>query len=1241
MPPSPSLIRALWGAFGWKWLWAGILSAVAIVAQIGGPLLLNKLLLYFGIESFRLAKFPNMPSTYDSFYGYGLAIGLFALAFVSTMFNSVFFFISMKIGMRLRSALMVMVYDKSLRLSAKARSEEFNPGKITNIVATDCARLDMVTPYVHIAWTAPIQIFVVLGLLINYLGVSVLAGFGLMIAFMPIQGKVMQSLTVYRKEAQLITDKRVKLMNEILQGSRIVKLMSWESAVTDAIMELRSQELGYVKKLAMWRAGINGVAQAIPALAATLVFAVYSATGNQLTPALVFPAFALFQQLRLPLMFLPMVIAFTVDALVAIQRIKGLLLAQELETQPEIVSDDAPNAIEIKNADFEWNDGQTQLHDVNLAIPKGKLVAIVGAVGSGKSSLLSGLVGEMKRTRGDVYLSGTFGYAPQQPWLMNATLKQNVLFSQPFDQARYRRAIELGALERDLDQLPAGDATEIGEKGINLSGGQKARINLSRAIYYDADTILLDDPIAAVDAHVGKKLFNTIVNDLRGKTRVLVTHALHFVPQCDYVVYLKDGRITEQGTYAELMANDQGDFSQQMKAFGGLHHDGDDTDDEDTPVESPTSAAAAADLAVHDEPSPDAMRRASATSLAQKKKDVPADEELAKRPGAAGKLMKAEERATGSVNLNVYRAYFAAMGGLTGITAVMFLLILTQLLRVGNDYWLTWWTEHNWGHENDDMWYLQYYCLWAVGQAAAYVLSGIQFAVAGVQAAKLLHRGAVFAVMRSPMSFYESTPLGQIINRFSKDQDAMDNTLADSFRMFLGTLFMTLSTFVVIINNTPLFAAPLAPLIVVYYYVQLFYRHTSRELKRLDSLSRSPLYANLGETLTGVPTIRAYREEHRFIARNEQFIDGNNGPIMQQMAAQRWLSIRIESIGSALILAAAVFSVLSLGSINASSVGLSLSYSMSITGVLNWCVRQAAEVEVQMNSVERVYYYASELKPEAPQKTDVVPPSAQWPEHGEIKFTDVSMSYRPDLPPVLIDVNLNIKPGSKVGIVGRTGAGKSTALVVLFRLVELAKGKIEIDGVDISKLGLHDLRSRLAIIPQDPVLFSGSVRSNLDRFNEADDQTLWDCLERAGLKDYVDAQENKLDAPIAENGENLSVGQRQLLCLARAMVRRSKVLVMDEATASVDLDTDAFIQRAIRRDFAAATVLTIAHRLNTIIDYDTIICMDAGRVKEFGAPSTLLSDPNSLLSSLVDETGATNAALLRRMALEKQKANSA
>jgi ABC-type multidrug transport system fused ATPase/permease subunit len=1008
-------------------------------------------------------------------------------------------------------------------------------------------------------------------------------------------------------------------------------------------------------------------------------FLVYSATGNELTPATIFSALALFNAVRIPLMLLPGIIAMVTDAKVSLGRMQSLLLADELEELPPI-DFDAKHAIEVRDGAFEWevpppkekemtkqekkefkkkekeekriskrmskrqsqvqekspaiqeekktpsissesdDAAVTKLSDttlaaageskaepalappnsmidnLNLRVNRGELLAIVGPVGSGKSSVLGALVGEMKRNAGQVVFGGTLGYCPQTAWIQNATVRDNITFGLPYDEAKYRSILRSCALEQDLSILPDGDQTEIGERGVNLSGGQKQRINIARAVYFDSDIVLLDDPFSALDSHTGRAVFeNCLLGSLKGKTRVLVTHQLHFLSSVDRIIVMNRGQVVEVGSYRELMEAN-GDFAELMREYGGAQ-------DEEEVVEAESAEIVA-------------LKKA-------KTREVKDDKQ-----GKGQALMTGEERATGAVNNNVYLAYFRA-GGVLACIWLLIAMVLSQVMRVGSDLWLSWWSSGNFGLSNGI--YMGVYAAWGGAQALFNLISGVSFAIIGIVAARKLHNAAVDSVIRAPSSFYDTTPLGRIINRFSKDVDAVDFTLANSFRMFMVTLLGIFSTFILISVIFPIYLAPLAPLLVFYWYFQAYYRSTSRELKRLDSIARSPLYAHFSESLTGLSTLRAYRVQDRFIDLNQKHQDASNRAFYLTLIIQRWLAIRLDVIANLLTFFVMLFAVIFRNTVDPGLVGLVISYSLQVSGSLNWTVRQAAEVETNMNSVERLDHYAKHIDQEPPAEIPSRKPPPTWPSSGSITFTDVELAYRPGLPRVLHGISFHINGGEKIGIVGRTGSGKSTIMMALFRIVELSGGNIHVDDVDIGSIGLADLRGRIAIIPQDPTLFNGTFRSNLDPFGTHTDQELWESLESADLKQYVSEQASGLDAEVYEGGENLSAGQRQLLCLARAMLRKPRILVMDEATASVDLKTDALLQRAIRNDFNC-TILTIAHRLNTVIDYDRVLVLDNGTIKEFDSPGRLLENPESVFSKMVMETGAANSTLLKSQA---------
>lgn len=736
--------------------------------------------------------------------------------------------------------------------------------------------------------------------------------------------------------------------------------------------------------------------------------------------------------------------------------------------------------------------------------------------------------------------------------------------------------------------LPDGDATEIGERGITISGGQKQRLNIARAIYFDADIVLMDDPLSAVDAHVGRHIFdNAITGLLKDKCRILATHQLWVLNRCDRIIWMEGGKIQAIDTFDNLMAYHAG-FKHLM---------------ETTAVEEDKK---------NDEAAID---------------DKPAEGQKDKKKKKRGQgLMQAEERAVASVPWSVYGAYIRASGTILNAPMTLFVLILSQGANIVTSLWLSYWTSNSLGLSMGV--YIGVYAGLGTAQAVLMFTFSIMLTMFGTTASKTLLGQAVERTLRAPMSFFDTTPLGRITNRFSRDVDVMDNNLTDAMRMYFLTLSMIISVFALIIAYFHWFALALAPLAILFLLAASYYRASAREVKRFESVLRSVVFAKFGEGLTGVASIRAYGLKDRFVADLRKAIDDMNGAYYLTFSNQRWLSVRLDLIGNALVFTTAILVVSSRFSVNPSIGGLVLSYILSIVQMLQFTVRQLAEVENGMNAVERIEYYGTQLEEEAPEHTIEVRKS--WPEKGEIVFDNVEMRYRAGLPLVLQGLNMHVQGGERIGIVGRTGAGKSSIMSTLFRLVELSGGHIYIDGLDISTLGLHDLRSRLAIIPQDPTLFRGTVRSNLDPFGEHTDLDLWSALRQADLvpADATSMDDSEkdptrihLDSPVEEDGLNFSLGQRQMMALARALVRGSRIIVCDEATSSVDVETDDKIQATMAAAFRGRTLLCIAHRLRTIIGYDRVCVLDAGRIAELGTPLELWRRPGGIFRSMCDRSG--------------------
>ncbi|KAK6027472.1 ABC transporter, ATP-binding protein, partial [Ostertagia ostertagi] len=1079
---------------------------------------------------------------------------------------------------------------------------------------------------------------------------------------------------------------------------------------------------------------------------AVLSFAVFVTTdpdNNVLTPQVTFVALALFNILRFPLAIFAMIFSQAVQCHVSNKRLRAFFAEEEMDSNA-VGNKYTDEAVKIENATFAWENGDVEetLRNITMSVGRGQLVAIVGKVGAGKSSLLQAILGEMNKISGSVNVSGSIAYVPQQAWIQNLSLRNNILFNRTYDRMFYEKVLDACALRQDLASLPAEDMTEIGEKGINLSGGQKQRVSLARALYSHADIILLDDPLSAVDSHVGKHIFENVISSATGilshKTRILVTHGLNYLKHCDKVIVMKGGEISEMGTYHELIAR-QGAFSEFLEEFlveetkkrGRSVSFGDNAEDVSeilmemekvSPdrrkrIESQLSQEAT-NVSPLLEKSPTPLRELSSPtsngnvipSQSEEEHSVvvgKGEEKVAllgeeNKTHQKSKLVEKEAVETGKVKWTVYLTYIRAIGFDLAVLFVV-VYILSSVLGVASNLWLAKWsddaemiqkTSNGSSYETNTR--LAIYASLGVGQALFVCAASIIMALGMVGASRLLHEGILKNILRSPMIFFDVTPIGRILNRFGKDMDAIDTTLPGSIRSMLMTVFNVIATLVVIVIATPLVAIPfvflavfyivvldmecldyrlpgailtfigaavqaliivavpiyatppiiflLVPVFVFYFYILRFYVSTSRQLKRLESASRSPIYSHFQESIQGAASIRAYRLVDEFVKESERRVDENLATYLSQHRRRiglLWLAVRLELVGNLIVMFSALFAVLFRDSpgLTAGLVGLSVSYALNITQTLNWAVRMTSELETNIVAVERIKEYSDSPVEGAHSN---VKPADTWPQQGKIDIKNVCLRYRTGLEPVLKDVSVSIASKEKVGIVGRTGAGKSSLTLALFRTVEIDSGSIEIDGEDISKLSLEELRSRLTIVPQDPVLFSGTLRFNLDPFNAYTDAEIWNALRNAHLEPFVSSLAEKLQHQISEGGENLrqvlklfkqyqasylilyfcfSVGQRQLLCLARALLRRPRILILDEAAAAVDAETDSLLQRTIREQFADCTVLTIAHRLHTVMDCDRLLVLSAGCVVEFDSPKSLLAKPEGVFYSMAKDAG--------------------
>ncbi|XP_077258458.1 multidrug-Resistance like Protein 1 isoform X4 [Temnothorax americanus] len=1188
--------------------------------------------------------------------GYFYSALLLLTAILQTLVLSQYFHRMFLVGLRIRTSLIAAIYRKALRLSNAARKET-TLGEIVNLMSVDAQRFMDVTAYINMIWSAPLQIALALYFLWNILGPAVFAGLAVMIILIPVNGLIANKVKTLQIRQMKCKDERVKLMNEVLNGIKVLKLYAWEPSFEQQILEIRVKEIQVLKEAAYLNAGTSFIWSCAPFLVSLVSFTTYVLIDekNVLDSTIAFVSLSLFNILRFPLSMLPMMIGNIVQAYVSVKRINQFMNMEELD--PNNVQHDPsdPHAFVIENGSFCWDSEEIErpiLRNINFHVEQGQLVAIVGTVGSGKSSLLSALLGEMNKLSGKVNTKGSIAYVSQQAWIQNATLQDNVLFGKALNKSVYNRVIEACALTPDFKMLPAGDQTEIGEKGINLSGGQKQRVALARAVYNDSENYFLDDPLSAVDSHVGKHIFEKVIGPnglLKKKTRVLVTHSITYLPEVDNIIVLKDGEITESGTYKQLLEKkgafaeflvqhlqevhvddgseaDLREIKQQLESTMGA----DELQQKLTRVRSRISESLSESGSVTDRKSLNgSLTRQYSTESQQSANYVHSNstkEKEALKPNIVGeKLIEIEKAETGSVKWKVYSHYLKSIGWFLSISTIVMNAVF-QSFSIGSSVWLSVWSNDNQTVRNDtldtakrDM-YLGVYGALGFGQGVTVFAMALFLAKGTVVASRRIFESTLQHVLHNPMSFFDRTPTGRILSRVGKDIDVIDNILPVILRTWITCLFSVIATLVVISYSTPIFVVVILPIGAIYYFIQRFYVATSRQLKRLESVSRSPIYSHFSESVTGAQIIRAYGVQEQFIHESENRVDFNQVCYFPSIIANRWLAVRLEMVGNLIIFFAALFAVLSRNTMSSGLVGLSVSYALQITQTLNWLVRMTSDVETNIVAVERIKEYG-ETAQEAPWKNTEYTPPKEWPKHGRVDFKNFKVRYREGLDLVLNGLTFSVLGGEKIGIVGRTGAGKSSLTLSLFRIIEAAHGKILIDDIDISKLGLHDLRSRLTIIPQDPVLFSGTLRINLDPFDCHSDEEIWRALEHAHLKSFIENLPNALLHEVSESGENLSVGQRQLICLARALLRKTKVLILDEATAAVDLETDDLIQTTIRQEFKDCTVLTIAHRLNTILDSDRVIVLDKGLIVEYDSPEVLLRNPSSSFYSMAKDAG--------------------
>ncbi|XP_046432670.1 ATP-binding cassette sub-family C member 4-like [Neodiprion fabricii] len=1200
-----------------------------------------------------------------------------------------------EIGMRVRVACCSMIYRKLLRLDL-ASVDKIATGRVANLISNDVARFDYVMNNLHYIWIMPLQFLVIGYVLWQFVGVIALVGIAVMIIqTMPIQFYVGRLTAKLRSKIAVKTDERVQLMGELISGIEVVKMYAWEKPFEQEVSKIRSLEVKLISissYLSVILISITRSSRKVSLFATLITFILM---GNQLTAEITFALATSFEILGVLCdTKVRKAIIGASETKVSLRRITEFLLLDEVnhgkdiqsvpadksrdalgETGPGVqmlLLDEgssmekiasAPNSqiqsigntsskcnveFEIIRVSANWVHGQlpATLFDLSTKVKSRTLSMLVGPVGSGKSSLLHLLLGELSVGAGKMSFFTTknntkteinhsdisISYASQDPWIFAASIRDNIIFGQPYERDRYQEVTRVCALNEDFEQLPQGDLTYAGEKGATLSGGQKVRVNLARALYRDADLYLLDDPLSAVDSKVGNHLFKECIQGfLRDKTRILVTHQLQFLPEADSVIVINRGSVKYQGTYEELLHSG-------LNLLDTVKLEEFDAPKEDEEILEKTAEDRDPATVVNGNDESSELPESTETSSLD---------------------VKQEEVATGEMSNHVYKSYITAGGNMCTLITAAAAFVITQVSTNASEYWITYWTNQNahratftlsndspsdaaisrnstrYNHQQLDstiesQWLDEHgllrnnmaiyvYCILIATYILSMIFRNVFHLRICMNANRNLHNSMFANLLQATMRFFQTNPSGRILNRFSKDVGTMDEQLPITMLDALQIFTLTLGTFAMVSIVNPLTIIPLVIVGGLFYVIRIYYLRTAQNIKRLEGLAKSPVFSHVSSTLDGLTTIRSQGGSvgkmllHEFDSLQDRHTSAWYWIIATKTAFGFTLDLILCGLTTFVCF---LFILMGKGNVLGGNVGLAISKCLALGGMVQFGMQQSAAVISLFTAVERILQYTN-LPNEGPFKTDKPPPDT-WPSEGSLVFRDVSMRYVRNKPLVLKNLNVKINPGWKVGIVGRTGAGKSSLISALFRLTgDELEGEIILDEVDTKSIGLHELRPRISIIPQEPILFSASLRYNLDPFGEYSDAQLWDSLREVKLGDAV----RSLDFRVIGGGANFSVGQRQLICLARAILKNNRLLVLDEATANIDHGSDALIQNTIKRRFADYTVLTVAHRLNTVMDSDRVMVIREGRIVEFGHPHLLLQNPNGHFSRLLQQTG--------------------
>ncbi|XP_011696223.1 PREDICTED: probable multidrug resistance-associated protein lethal(2)03659 isoform X2 [Wasmannia auropunctata] len=1199
---KPQLLRVLLRCFGKPLLLIGFAQAfMELFSRMYQPLLLATLLRYFTIDK---KEWSN-----EVYYS---AAGIIVLSILDAFLIHHSIHGAYHLGLKIKVACTSLIYQKILKLSNSVLDSETSTGQMVNFLSSDITRLEESLVDLHYIWIAPLQIIWITYITFTEIGWAALMGISVYLLFASVPAclaKIIASLTLKLTEK---TDDRLRILNQVIIGLQVIKMYVWEIPFYNLVEKARKCEMNVIKKYSILKQLNLTLECYVPRLSLFVAILAYVLFGNYINAEKVYLVTAYYNVLRYSMFFgLSTGLHQLVQALVCIRRLRRFMLHAEItKTRQNLCRTETDSfALRMTNVNAKWHgEGKDDtLRNVSLTVPPGSFVAIVGQVGSGKSSLLQAILQELPLTSGSIESRGRINYVSQQPWIFASSVKQNVLFGQAMDKSRYDEVIRVCQMETDINSFSHGDHTIVGERGINLSGGQRTRINLARAIYKDADIYLLDDPLSAVDSHVSRRLVDKcICGYLKGKTRILVTHQLQYLQLADQIIVMNNGSIEHKGTFEELQALGH-DFMKLVKA----------TDLKDKETESRQSVI---------------QRQISMKAETRNYENISQDIETQ------------ETMAKGRISRKTFFAYFKASKRPVMIALMIVIFLASQVGAGGSDYFVAFWVnvESSLWHETGNSTEFQWegplsrdstIYLYSAMIAAIILLWQFQtiiyFSVCKWSSINL-HSAMFRSILRSTMYFYSTNPAGRILNRFARDINIVDILMSMCVFDIIVIGLNSITVAVMIIAVTPWLAIPTVLCACIFTYFRTIYITTSRSIKRLEGITRSPIFDHLGASLQGLTTIRAFNAEEKLMVDLCTHQDVHSSACFLFLSTSRAFGICIDVIRQ-LYMGGIIIAFITIDDLAVvGNIGLVITQVMALTNMLQWGIRQTAELESQLTSIERILEYSHlEEEPMIDSKPDSKPPD-DWPTKGLVKFKDVNLKYNRRGTCILKNINFTVVPEEKIGVVGRTGAGKSSLINALFRMA-CVEGEILIDGVSTGAIALHDFRSKISIIPQEPFLFAGSLRQNLDPFDQYSDAVLWQALQDVELKKTISEMAAGLNTRVSDEGSNFSVGQKQLLCLARAIIKNNRIIILDEATANIDPYTDSLIQKTVRTKFINCTVFTIAHRLNTIMDSDRIFVMNAGHLVEFDHPYILLQR-EGYFYNMVQQTGAAMAENLINIA---------